>query len=130
MFEHAEYKEYIGQKKKEHIREQKTSLGMLQRAAVEAKFLTGDHNWDVYLSYIQNAIERTEAQLSVFKDGLCDPDMTNADALMRIKIHAATCTGRIEAMEAMKALPVELMTAGEKAKQLLATIDETDSQPQ
>ena len=126
-FERADYTELLGKKKTERVREQKTSLEMLRRAEVGAKFLTSDQNWDTYLSYIQNAIERTEAQLSACKEGLCDPDMTNADEIMRIKIHAATCAGRIEAMKAMRALPKELMTAGAQARQLLDTIDEPDA---
>ncbi len=126
-FERADYKDLLNKKKTERVREQKTSLEMLRRAEVGAKFLTNDENWDVYLSYIQNAIERTEAQLSAFKEGLCDPNITNTDEIMRIKIHAATCAGRIEAMKAMRALPKELMTAGAQARQLLDTIDETDA---
>lgn len=129
-FDRSDFAGLIEKRKQERVGDQKTSLEMIQRAAVTAESLTGDANWDTFLSYIQDAIERTNSHIATFEAALRDPEITNIDDIMRAKIKLAVCSGRLEAMESIRSLPKDLMDSGKEARKLLATLPKNHDQPQ
>ena len=110
--------------KAERAAERRPQLEMLAQAEVKAALLTGDPNWDKFLSYLQAALEITEAQPPAFAAVIADPAMVEHDRIMAAKICLAECKGRVEAFEAVISLPKDIMKMGAEAKTLLERLPE------
>lgn len=103
----------------ERAAEHRGSLEMLAQAEVSASQLTGAPHWDLYLSYLQAAVEQTKAQRDAFAAAVNDPRQVDYATMMMDKLSMAECNGRIAAWEAAIGLPRELKDMGEQAKALL-----------
>jgi len=101
-------------------------LELLNQAEVKAKHLTGDPHWDMFLSYIQGAIETTQRQLEGFEAALGSPDLVNTDEIMKAKISVIRCRERIAAWVAVMELPNELRAGGVEARGLLERLNDAD----
>ena len=101
-------------------------LRLLERAALEARAVTGDPHWDYYLSVLQGAIEQTETHIAQFREQLCG-DVVNHDQIMTLKLALAECQGRLAAWTVARDTPKELMESGDKATDLLAEIAKKES---
>ncbi len=123
-FERRAYREHIAAAAHEKaIDVDAHHLRVLERAALEAHAVTGDPRWDHYLSYLQSAIEETEAQSLSLREKLCGGDIVGHDEMMRIKLALAECNGRCTAWKVARDLPKELIANGDKARDLLAQIE-------
>lgn len=94
-------------------------LKMAQRAAVHADLLTGVAEWDRFLTYIQGAIEQTEAQRDTFLATLSDPHLVDDVETRRVRMAVIACNERIGAWKVVIELPKDLLRQGEQAKSLL-----------
>ena len=101
-------------------------LQSLSQAQIKAEHVTGDPNWDTFLSYIQAAVESHEAELEELKTMLESPHMVAPDDIMRLKIAIISCRARLSAWGAVIALPRDIREHGEKARALLDRIDEEE----
>lgn len=108
----------------ERAGEHRPQLEMLRQAAVNAKLLPGYPGWDIFMTYVQAAMEATVRQADAFQAVLCDPMTVNHDALMRAKLNLAEATGRIDAWNAVIELPKDIAREGEKARDLLERLPE------
>ena len=102
-------------------------LRLLERAALEARAVTGEPHWDYYLTCLQGAIEQTETQSAQLRENLCDPTIVNHDQIMTLKLALAECRGRLKAWTVARDLPKELMKSGDTATDLLAEIAKKES---
>ena len=119
-----EFKARTGDKKAEREAAHRPQLQMLARAEVNSRALTGDPLWDTFLSYLQAAVEQTEAQRDTFTATISDPKVVNGDQIMMAKTGLAECTGRLEAWNAVISLPKDLIEMGQEAKTLLDRLPE------
>ncbi len=95
------------------------NLTMVQQAAVKAELLTGDPVWDLFLTYLQHALEETETYRQSAQDTLTHPNMVDHHSMLQAKIALAECNSRIAILEAVISLPKDLIEMGAKAKGLL-----------
>lgn len=121
-YSHADYEALLERKGKETIRDQRPLLALAEQASVKAEHLTGDPNWDFFLSFAQAEIEFAEGQIEVFLGKLGDGVTVSHDELMVLKIAKRECEGRIAAWRRMMTLPKSLMAGGEQARSLLERI--------
>ncbi len=119
-----EHQARFEEKRAESAAAHRPQLEMLAQAAVKAELLTGDPNWDRFLSYLQAAAEATEAQRDGFAAIIADPATVNHERIMGAKIGLAECKGRLEAWNAVIALPKDLVEMGAQAKTLLERLPE------
>ncbi len=113
----------LAQRKRIDAAPPRRNLEIIAQAAVNTNLLLGDPIWDRFLTYIQAAIEETQAQLAEWQAKLSSPTLVNYEDLIRIKLAVAECTARIEAWTVIIQLPKELQTSGGQAKDLLAAMD-------
>ena len=118
-FEREQYRTLMAKKKADGQQSPRPVLEILAQAEVGAANLTGDPIWDIFLSYIQAAIERTEAEIRTTETLLGSPEVTDVPDLMRLKIQLARLKERVSAWNAVISLPKDIKIEGEKAKTLL-----------
>ena len=105
----------------------KLLLQSLSQAQIKAEHVTGDPDWDTFLSYIQSAVENHEAEIAELKTMLESPHMVAPDDIMRLKIAIISCRARLSAWDAVISLPRDIKEHGEKARSLLDRMeDETE----
>lgn len=116
-FERDEYRDLVKkQQQKVGVQRRASHLHLIEQAAVEAKYLTGDRHWDVFLQQIAYFTEEVRKQREGAARLLADPNVVSTDALLRAKIAVIECDARIQAWEAVIALPKQLIEQGEIAR--------------
>lgn len=88
------------------------------QASVAAKLLTNDENWDVYLRYVQHAVDMIDQGITARKEQLEDHRVVNQDLFMQIKIALVDLQGQKLALEWAMTLPKTIKETGEIAKDL------------
>lgn len=121
---HKEWMESVAARKGERAAEHRPQIEMLAQAEVRAAHLTGDPTWDVFLSYIQAAVETTEAQRASFEAVITDPRTVEHERMLVAKIGLAECQARIDAWEAAISLPKDIIKMGREARTLLERLPE------
>ena len=129
-FEREQYRELMAKKKGDGQQSPRPVLEILAQAELNAANLTGDSTWDIFLSYIQAAIERTEAEIKTTETLLGSPEVVEIPDLMRLKIQLARLKERVSAWNAVISLPKDIKIEGEKAKTLLERMAETEKKEQ
>lgn len=114
-----EYQEFLTTKAAERVNGNRGNLEFLAQAEVKQKNLTGNPDFDTFLSYIQEAAERMRGEFLVMKDKLCDSAISDPAEIMASKLLISEMKGRIQAMEAVLSLPNEITEKGEKARESL-----------
>ena len=122
-FDRKDFTDYVNGSGKKQPRE---NLAYIAQAGVKASLLTGSPHWDTFLTYVQAAIEASRGQLVQLEAKLTDPMFLDPAELMRIKMLAAICRTRMQAWEAVLSLPKDLMAEGDKARDILARIQDAE----
>ncbi len=120
-FDRNDYRAYLEETAKEKDGDKVHQLRTVERAALKAQAITGDPNWDNYLTYLQAAIDNTEQQHKRLQEQLCG-DVVELVDMMRIKLALAECNGRLIAWRAARDLPKDLIENGDKARDLLTKV--------
>jgi hypothetical protein len=102
-------------------------LRAMRQAEPVAGALTGDPHWDLFVSYIQAALEETGRQIDEWIKVLRDPAVVSHDELMRAKVCLAECTGRVDAWSSVLRLPHDIKAQGEQAAEILARLGDADA---
>lgn len=89
---------------------------MLQQASVKQEYLTNDENWNYYLTLIQSWIDKTRLNAQSFRDALESPDLVSQDERKKFLNYLMICNERIGVLEAVIALPKQIIEDHEKAK--------------
>lgn len=127
-FEREQFQKLMAKKKAEGRQTPRPVLEILAQAEVSAANLTGDATWDIFLSYIQAAIERTEGEIRTTETLLGSPEVVEIADLMQLKIRLAGLRERVSAWTAVISLPKAIKIEGEKAKTLLERMAETEKE--
>ncbi len=104
---------------KEKMNGQRGQLEYLVQAEVKMGLLTGNPDFDVFLSYIQSTLNGLDERLGQARNVLCDPKTVNSDLITALKLEIAEVGGMIKSMEAVLSLPKGIMEEGEKARERL-----------
>ena len=123
-FDRGDFDAYVAQRASKRMNGSRAALEQIQQAQVRMENLTGDPDWDLFLSYIEAAIQRTEKEAVAHLDQLGSPMTVNVDEIMQLKMALHGCKGRISAWRAILDLPKDIKASGEQAKDLLERIDE------
>lgn len=105
------------------------NLRLLSQAEVAADKLTNDPTWNIFLSYIQAAIVRTEQVAAEAEAVVMSPNVTNMDEMMAAKMTATIARSRVEAWKQVLELPRLLKRDGEKAKNILLELPDEETPP-
>ena len=123
-FDRSDFDAYVAQKASKRINGSRLALEQLQQAQVRMENLTGDPDWDLFLSYIEAGIQRTEREAVAHLDQLRNPATVNVDEIMQLKLASHGCQERINAWRSVLELPKDIRSSGEQAKTLLERVDE------
>src|SRR5258708_7966223 len=96
------------------------NLDVIAREAVRMKALTGDENWDYFLSYIEAALRASETQLNIETAKLRSPYLVNDEAIRALKAQITFIEARIHTLKEVLMLPKYLKEHGEAAKAQIA----------
>ncbi|HDY66110.1 MAG TPA: hypothetical protein ENH84_07770 [Phycisphaerae bacterium] len=111
--------EYVGARNSYRVNGHGSDLKMIQQAAVKAELLTGDPVWDLFLTYLQHALEETETYRQRAQDMLTHPNTVDHNIMLQAKIALAESTSRASILEAVISLPKDLIELGSEANSLL-----------
>lgn len=114
-----EYQELLEKQGKERLNGQKPGFEYLVQAQVKMENLTGDQYWDIYLSYLQDVLERISVQSDHARDRLCNTKMVDPNAIIEIKMEIAGLNSQIKLLEAIIGLPKAIMESADTAKERL-----------
>ncbi len=120
-FGREEYASFVNGKRSQKMEDPRYEL--LIQAGVKAEHLTGDENWDIFLSYIQGSIDQTTEHLHAWEQRLTDPELVDDIEMRHAKIAAIRCRERIVAWQAVIELPVDLRKMADEAKALMERIE-------
>jgi hypothetical protein len=95
------------------------SLRMIEQASVSVSAMTGNPDWDRFLSYLQRGVEISQQQADGVKERLCDPGVYNAESIIGLKIALAAAEARTQAWQAAINLPRDIIENGDKAAELI-----------
>ena len=125
-FERSDFDALNKTKVQQQVQNVLPQLRMMQQAAVSAERLTGVLQWDLFLAFLQGAIETTRKQLEAFQTAMNSPDLLDSQKVLQCKVSALRCAERIAAWEAVIALPKDLIELGEKAEVLVSRMEKVE----
>lgn len=131
-FDHREFIQYGKQNpppqtKREHAR----TLKAVEQAAVKMHNLTGDANWDTFLSYLQATVEKCKAAKDSHLAILESPQLVNDEMVARRRMEIVRLNEKISTLNGVMALPIAMRAAGDKAKKQLAELVQAlDEEPE
>jgi len=110
---------------KERVRRVAPDLHAIQRAALEAAEVTGDEHWDFFVSVIKAKVEDLMGQLEVTEEALKNSDDFTTSVLINQKLAVRIFGSQIETLNWVLELPKALLEKGDRATELLKTIEES-----
>lgn len=90
--------------------------GPVLQAAIAASYVTGTPEWDRLLTIIQAHLESAKVAKAALETALMSPNVIDPQAMMQIKVDALIVSERIHVLEAVIALPSDIMRDAEKAR--------------
>jgi hypothetical protein len=100
----------------------KGDLTVIRQAAVAAEYLLGTPEWDVFLSYLQAGVVEAAKARDGFMRDLANPLLVDPNAVAQKRIAVIRLNDRIETLQRVIAMPVEIgkhgKIADEKLKEL------------
>ena len=118
-FDREEFEEMRQSQVKEKMNGQRQGLEMIAQAEVKMTNMTGDGNWDTFLSYLQSALEALKQQAASFEEILVSPDLIDDLEIRKIKSSINQLKAKIETLEWVIYLPRAIQEKGEEARPLL-----------
>lgn len=112
------------QRRESAVTEARALAGTVQAAAISAANLTGNADFDRFLSMLQAALEGAQADRQALLDKLADPMLVDPAEVARTRAAAAVQATRAHLLAHVIALPRALMEHGEKARGLLALLND------
>ncbi len=122
MFDREDYAEFAERQKKQKANGHSSALEFLAQAEVHQRNLTGQPEWDRFLSYIQSTRDRIGQARLALKEKLCDISLVDNNEIMAVKMDIVRLDSLAEAFDAVLSLPKDIMETGEKAREELDKI--------
>jgi len=126
-FDRAEFEESIKKVTEKATVEKSKELFLVRKAAVDATRLLGHPLWDEYQKTLQALVDQAQESLAAFDAALCDSDEFEHVELLKLKFGRAKVKEQIGCWNMAIDLPKKLMLDGEKAEEILESIDKEAS---
>lgn len=120
----AEWVALTRQRLAKAAREQRPMHEFQARAAVKAEALTGEESWDFFLSFLQEARDRSANVADTHRAALGNPDLVDPLAVEKARRGIFLADERVRLIDAIMLLPKDLIAVGKEAKSLLARLDD------
>ena len=108
----------------DHAQEQQ--IRMLIQAAVSLDRVTGDPDWDKFLSYVQGALEYAEELTKEVEVQLADIYLVDQTKILTLKASLALLKGQVLSLEWVLAIPKELKEQGKIAREDIGGLEKFD----
>ncbi len=121
----SDWQDSVDKRVARSVRSQVPDLQAAKRAALAATQVTGDESWDLFLSIVKSRIEEREVQLQAALDSLQNSDDFSPDSVVGQKLSIRLVSRELMVLNWIIELPQILLENGDRAKQLLGTIEES-----
>jgi hypothetical protein len=98
------------------------NLEVIAREALRAEAVTGDENWDHFLTHLEANIRATEVQLEAEDRKLRSPYLVNDEQIRTLKAHITRLEERIRTLKEVLMLPKYLKQHGDLARAQIADL--------
>jgi hypothetical protein len=106
-------------------RDKKSELQAINRVALAAEYVTGDEQWDVLLSVVMHRIELLEGQVAEAVESMRSSDNFDPSVLIEQKLGTRLLGREVESLKWVIELPAILKEQGDRANELLGSIEES-----
>jgi hypothetical protein len=121
------FKTHVAALSQKRVRERKPELQAVRRAALSVDAMTGDENWDHFLSQVQERMEGAQKELDQAVEALKNSNDFSPEPLIMQKLAVRLWGREVEALQWVIGLPRQLQEQGDRASELLGTIDESSN---
>jgi formate dehydrogenase maturation protein FdhE len=125
-YEREEFEKNQAERKKKEVKQRRSELGAMQREALAAEYVTGDEHWDLLLSIMMAKIKNLQGKIDEATEALKTSDEFSPEVLINQKLGVRLYGARVDELEWLISLPQILKEQGDRANELLGTIDESD----
>jgi formate dehydrogenase maturation protein FdhE len=125
-YEREEFEKNQAERKKKEVKRRRSELRAMQREALAAEYVTGDEHWDLLLSIMMAKIKNLQGKIDEATEALKTSDEFSPEVLINQKLGVRLYGARVDELEWLISLPQILKEQGDRANELLGTIDESD----
>jgi hypothetical protein len=125
-FTREEYVERARARTSETGRQAIPQMVQIQMAAVSAKLLTGDPEWDKFLQHLQAVRNQVQADWEVLGAELDDISIVDPNLVMGIKTRRVAMSTNIELLDAIMQLPLDLISGGDQAEKIMKRFSDVE----
>jgi len=106
----------------------KVKFRAMLRDAAAAENLTGDENWDLFLTWVSGAMGPMKEAIAGYHDRLGNPTVSAYEDLVKLKIGLANTAGMLTALEWVSELPVQLKSGAQEVREQLKIMREAEDE--
>ena len=110
----------------EAVKEKGRTLQAIQQAAVKAEILTGDENWDTFLSYLQATTKNAAEARDRYMNEIASPLLVDGNEMRLKQIAIIRLNERIATLQAVMNIPKELKEGGKEASKNLEKLSDLE----
>ena len=124
MYDRVDFERWLQTKSRDQRAQMdQPGLELIAQAGVKAGNLTEHPLWDTFLSYLQAGVETAKADVATLRTTLEDPNLNDHVQILGVKAALLLRNERITVLEAVIALPKEIIEQGGRAKLVLDKIE-------
>ena len=110
----------------ETVKDKGRTLQAIQQAAVKAEILTGDENWDNFLSYLQATTRNAAEARDRYMNEIASPLLVDGNEMRLKQIAIIRLNERIATLQAVMNIPKELKEGGKEASKDLEKLGDLE----
>lgn len=99
------------------------------REAASAESLTGDENWDLFVSYVQGLLKTAQGHKDAIDTQLTEEPIFDHMTLLRLKNQSMLLTERIHTISEILQIPSVIKREGEDGLRYLSTLNQDKGAP-
>jgi hypothetical protein len=127
--EHKQWLEKQPKKERRPNQPSQVALQQIEQASLSVQAMTGNADWDRFLSYLQRGVEISERQGKMLEAQLRDPSVIDHNEIIAIKVLLAATDARTLAWRTAINLPAQIIESGDNAAELIVEEESEDEQP-
>jgi len=119
VFDQNDWNELKKKKKQEKEKQTDKAQEFLARTAVDMEYLTGNEQWDKYLTYLQGILNKAQSAKMDLEDQLLSPELVNHEHIIKIKAQIARYQERVDVLMFVMTFPKDIIEHGKVANKKL-----------
>ena len=128
MSDKKDYLTSVAKKRAPLIEKRRVAAETTARQAVNMADLTGNPDWDLFLSFISAASEQASMAMNYYSNILLDPSIVDNQIMMQAKVSHALSQERVAVLKEISELPNDIIKAGEGARGLLERLGSIETE--